>query len=177
MFLWRNKKKIILEEDLGEKVSLNWLTSPYLELREKWKCKEYIGKSKFGPELLPEFLKLPQNFSPIECSRIWPLNKELYRYSLVEKSAISGAILHVLIKWIWENLLTLVMLNKLTTSSFQPIRLLDPGCWYKFTYIMANSADPDQFRSQLIWIYTVCKGRVYTGSAWQGLIDWPEQTV
>ena len=25
------------------------------------------------------------------------------------------------------------------------------------------------FRSQLIWIYTVCKGRVYPGSAGQGL--------
>ena len=24
------------------------------------------------------------------------------------------------------------------------------------------------FRNQLIWIYTVCKGRVYPGSAWQG---------
>ena len=26
---------VILEGDLGEKVSLSWLTSPYLELREK----------------------------------------------------------------------------------------------------------------------------------------------
>ena len=41
---------------------------------------------------------------------------------------------------------------------------------------MANSADPDQlassdgfFRSQLIWIYTVCKDRTYPGSAGQGL--------
>ena len=32
---------------------------------------------------------------------------------------------------------------------------------------MANSADPDQL--QLIWIYTVCKGWVYPGSAGQGL--------
>ena len=30
---------------------------------------------------------------------------------------------------------------------------------------MANSEDP----SQLIWIYTVCKGRAYQGSAGQGL--------
>ena len=30
------------------------------------------------------------------------------------------------------------------TSSFQPIRLLDPDCCYKFIYLMANSADPDQ---------------------------------
>ena len=35
---------------------------------------------------------------------------------------------------------------------------------------MANSADPDQLASgQLVWIYTVCKGRVYLGSAGQGL--------
>ena len=36
---------------------------------------------------------------------------------------------------------------------------------------MANSADPDQLllRSQLIWIYTVCKDRVYKGSAGLGL--------
>ena len=35
---------------------------------------------------------------------------------------------------------------------------------------MANSADPvGFFRSQLILIYTVCKGRVYPGSAGQGL--------
>ena len=31
---------------------------------------------------------------------------------------------------------------------------------------MANSADSDR---QLIWIYTVCKGGVYPGSAGQGL--------
>ena len=46
---------------------------------------------------------------------------------------------------------------------------------------MANSADPDQLASseadlsgfmkkQLIWTYTVCKGRAYPGSAGQGLI-------
>ena len=36
---------------------------------------------------------------------------------------------------------------------------------------MASSADPDQlaFLSQLIWIYTVYKGSVYSGSAGQGL--------
>ena len=51
--------------------------------------------------------------------------------------------------------LTLVMLNKFTctvdatpTSYFQPIRLLDPDCCYKFTYLMANSADPDQLASE-----------------------------
>ena len=36
---------------------------------------------------------------------------------------------------------------------------------------MANSADPDQLvRSQLIWIYTVCKGRTYLDSIGVGLI-------
>ena len=32
------------------------------------------------------------------------------------------------------------------TSNFQPIRLLDQDCCYKFTYL-ANSADPDQLAS------------------------------
>ena len=37
--------------------------------------------------------------------------------------------------------LTLVRLNKLTsmpTSNFQPIRLLEQVCWYKFTYLMTT---------------------------------------
>ena len=57
------------------------------------------------------------------------------------------------------------------TSNFQPVRLLDLDRCYKFTYLMANSADSDQlaFRSQLIWIYTVCKDRAYLGLVWQGL--------
>ena len=34
---------------------------------------------------------------------------------------------------------------------------------------MANSVDPDQLASsELIWIYTVCKGRAYSGSAGLG---------
>ena len=33
------------------------------------------------------------------------------------------------------------------TSNFQLIRLLDPDCLYKFTYLMANSADQDQLAS------------------------------
>ena len=33
------------------------------------------------------------------------------------------------------------------TSNFQPIRLLDPDCKYKFIYWIANSADPDQLAS------------------------------
>ena len=34
---------------------------------------------------------------------------------------------------------------------------------------MTKGADLDQLASELIWIYTVCKGRVYPGSAGQGL--------
>ena len=33
------------------------------------------------------------------------------------------------------------------TFNFQPIRLLDPDCCYKFAFFMANSADPDQLAS------------------------------
>ena len=41
------------------------------------------------------------------------------------------------------------MLNKdaTPTSNFQPIRLLDLSCSYKFKYLMTNSADPDQVAS------------------------------
>ena len=45
---------------------------------------------------------------------------------------------------------TLAMLNKLrchATSNFQLNRLLDPDGCYKITYLMANSADPDQLAS------------------------------
>ena len=57
------------------------------------------------------------------------------------------------------------MLNKdaMPTSNFQPIRLLDPGCGYKFTYLMKNSADLDQLAS------AEGKARVYPGSAGQAL--------
>ena len=44
---------VILEGNLGEKVSQSWLTSPYLELREKWKCIESIGISKIWTKTSP----------------------------------------------------------------------------------------------------------------------------
>ena len=37
-----------------------------------------------------------------------------------------------------------INLDATPTSNFQPIRLLDLDCCYKFTYLMANSEDPDQ---------------------------------
>ena len=57
--------------------------------------------------------------------------------------------------------------NTINQSNFQPLKLLDPHCCYKFIYFNGK-----QCRSRsvgLIWIYTVCKGRVYLGSAGQGL--------
>ena len=50
---------VILEGDLGEKVSLSWL-SPYLELREKRKCIECIGitTSPRNPEIVAKLLPL-----------------------------------------------------------------------------------------------------------------------
>ena len=62
---------------------------------------------------------------------------------------------------IFRHILTLVLLNKLRC---QPIRFLDPDGCYEFTYLMANSADPG-----LNWIHTVCRCRVYPGSAGQRL--------
>ena len=49
-------------------------------------------------------------------------------------------------------------------SNCQPIRLLDPGC-----YKQCRSRSVGFF-SQLIWIYSVCNGRIYLGSAGQGLM-------
>ena len=57
--------ELSLEADLGEKVSLNWLTSPYFELREKFKSKEHIGKSKMLTKTSP---CNPENFSLSEGS-------------------------------------------------------------------------------------------------------------
>ena len=37
------------------------------------------------------------------------------------------------------------------TSSRQAIRLLDPGCWYKFTYWLADNVDLDQLAEEAIW--------------------------
>ena len=72
-------------------------------------------------------------------------------------------------------LLTLVMLNKLrchTHFKFSAKQIT----WSKL-FIQIQIPNDKQcrsrsvgfFRSQLIWIYPVCKGRVYPGSAGQGL--------
>ena len=58
---------VILEGDFREKVSLSWLTSSYLELREKWKCIECIGKSKIWTKSVP--------WNPEIVSKLLPLWK------------------------------------------------------------------------------------------------------
>ena len=47
-------------------------------------------------------------------------------------------------------------------SNFQPIGLLDPDCWYKFTHFITNSADPDQLASVKILIITQAFIRIIT---------------
>ena len=57
----------------GRKVALSWLTSPYFELREKWKCIEHIGKLKnLDQNFSLKVLKMSQNFSLSESSRLTP---------------------------------------------------------------------------------------------------------
>ena len=72
--------------------------------------------------------------------------------------------------WIIGNYLTLVLLNILRCHAhlyFHPIWLLDPDFCYKFAYLMANSADPDQKPTDLD--LHCLQNRVYPGSAGQGL--------
>ena len=63
---------------------------------------------------------------------------------------------------------TIVMLNKLrchTHFQFSANQITWSRLLIKFTYWITNS-----FRSQMIWIYTVCKGRAYPGLAGLGLM-------
>ena len=45
--------------DLGETVSLNWLTSPSFEFGEKLKCVEHIGKFRIWTKVSLKFWKCP----------------------------------------------------------------------------------------------------------------------
>ena len=74
-----------------------------------------------------------------------------------------------------ETVLTLVLLNKLrchalskfSTNQINWSRLL---IWIHIVNgKQCRSRSVGFFRSQLIWIYTVCKGSIYPGSAGQGL--------
>ena len=66
MSILYNTTGLSLEGDLGEKVSLNWFTSPYYELREKFQCIEHIGESKIWTKTSP---KNPKNDAKPPCLR------------------------------------------------------------------------------------------------------------
>ena len=72
--------------------------------------------------------------------RKWQMIHVPIKYQLVIQSAYT---------YIYIYNFTLVLLNAdaTPTSHFQPIRLLDQDFYYKFTYLIANSADPDQLAS------------------------------
>ena len=72
-------------------------------------------------------------------------------------------------------ILTLVLLNKLRCHAHFNFSANENTCSKLLIQIQilndkqCRSRSVGFFRSQLIWIYTVCKGRVYPGSAGQGL--------
>ena len=82
---------------------------------------------------------------------------------------------HFLHLWHSKHILTLVMLNKLRCHSLltfhsltcQPIRCLDQDCWLIHILNCKQCSFRSVGRSQLIWVYTVCKSRVYTSSVGQ----------
>ena len=52
-------------------------------------------------------------------------------------------------------------------ANFQPTNLLDTGCWHKFKYWMANSADPDQLASR----EANRSGSTLFAKAWHNLVS------
>ena len=65
---------VILEGDLGEKVSLSWLTSPCLGEGEMKMYRMYREILNLDQNFSPEILKLSQNFSLSESSRMTPVS-------------------------------------------------------------------------------------------------------
>ena len=81
-------------------------------------------------------------------------------YSSLKPSANAALNFYPLILSCWINW------DAMPTSNFQPIRLLDMDCCYKFTYLMANCADPDQLASEEAnWFGLHCLQWLYLGSA------------
>ena len=58
--------------------------------------------------------------------------------------------------------------NVVPTSNFQPIRILETRCRYKFTFFMTNSVDTDQLASEEALHHLQRQG--YSGSARPGLM-------
>ena len=86
---------------------------------------------------------------------------------------LGKAVLHV---WHFQVILTLVLLNKLRCHAhflFSASQITWSGLLLQIRILngkQCRSRSVGFWRSQLIWIYTVCKGRVYLGSAGQGLM-------
>ena len=64
--------------------------------------------------------------------------------------------------------------------NFQPIRLLDQDCCYKFTYLIINSADPDKLASSDLFIHDLFDLQTFEikfiAYHWYLIIVYPDQT-
>ena len=101
-------------------------------------------------------------------------NKSLFRRGLVYRKQTGSH--KSCLPYISHKFPTLVMLNKLRCLAHF-LFSANQIAWSKLLIQIqilnskqCRSRSVGFFRSQLIWIYTVCKGRVYPGSAGQGLI-------
>ena len=77
------------------------------------------------------------------------LKAHLFTSWNVRTGNILGLLCHLATRLPLIPSLTIAPLDKLRCSNFQPVRFLDPDCWYKFTYLLTNSAEPDQLASDL----------------------------
>ena len=91
---------------------------------------------------------LQRGFYPLKICLI-PLNlkRVVYCFTMGVQKKREQSRFTPSFKMQWESLSCWINLDATPISNFQPIRLHDPGCCYKFTYLMANSADPDQLAS------------------------------
>ena len=90
-----------------------------------------------------------------------------------------GVVSYILIYSAWQGLmqmtsrvaalLTLVMLNQLRCRAYLQFSA-NQITWSRLL-IQIHVQNDKQWRSQIIWIYTVCKDRVNPGSAGQGLVE------
>ena len=133
---------------------------------------------KFGPSFILILPKIKKTFrSNFEMAywhfRLWPIRNgtgtEKQTFVFKNKNTQKQFRNDILTQ------LTLVLLNKLrchayfefTANQLTWSRLL---LWIHILNVkQCRPRSVGFFRSQLIWIYTVCKGRVYPGSAGQGL--------
>ena len=114
-------------------------------------CSIWSGSTLFANAYLAQFLALLWYFFYFFFQRMWGLTFHVN---------------HLASRWFIMKCHVLFALkyNARPTSSFQPIRSLDPDCWYEFTHTKWQTMQIQiswLLRSQLIWIYTVCKGSIH----------------